>query len=53
MNMSRMHVYETGFVARVNKIVNKYNIPPYLLEFELTETVILKIPAYLLTNKKI
>ena len=42
MNMSRMHVYETGFVARVNKIVNKYNIPPYLLEFELTETVILK-----------
>ena len=42
MNMSRMHVYETDFVNKVNRIVERYQIPPYLLEFEITETVILK-----------
>lgn len=42
MNMSRMHVYETDFIDKINNIVNEYQIPPYLLEFELTETVILK-----------
>lgn len=42
MNISRMHVYEKDFINKINKIVDKYQIPPYLLEFELTETVILK-----------
>lgn len=42
MNMSRMHVYEANFIDKINQIVNNYQIPPYLLEFELTETVILK-----------
>lgn len=42
MNMSRMHVYEKDFINKINRIVDKYQIPPYLLEFELTETIILK-----------
>lgn len=42
MNISRMHVYEKDFINKINRIVDEYQIPPYLLEFELTETVILK-----------
>lgn len=42
VNMSRIHVYEKDAAGRLHAMAANYEIPPYLLEFELTETVLLE-----------
>ncbi len=40
MNVSRVHLYSIKqMVAYVKNLLNKYKVPPEMLEFELTETV--------------
>lgn len=40
MNVSRIHLHSINkLVSYVGDLLKKYQIPPYLLEFELTETV--------------
>lgn len=41
VNVSRMHIYDTRFCEKLPRLVQKYNIPPHLLELELTESVFL------------
>lgn len=38
VNFSRVHLLTNDFISRLLQIVNKYNIPPSLLELELTES---------------
>lgn len=40
VNFSRAHLEEPDFLAYYNMIREKYNIPPHLLEIELTETLV-------------
>lgn len=42
MNMSRIHTRYPDTAARIQTMVEKYDIPPYLLEFELTESVLME-----------
>lgn len=42
VNVSRMHFHEAGFWKKLVALVEKYRIPPRLLELELTETVFLE-----------
>lgn len=42
VNVSRMHFHEAGFWKKLVALVEKYQIPPHLLELELTETVFLE-----------
>ncbi len=39
VNISRLHLYQRGFVKRYLGIIHKWRIPPGLVELELTETV--------------
>lgn len=40
MNVSRIHLFSINkLVAYIEELLKKYEIPPHLLEFELTETV--------------
>lgn len=41
VNISRMHIYQSNVASRIHAIAVEYQIPPELLEFELTETVLL------------
>lgn len=39
VNVSRVHLSTSDFVNEFIKLVKKYNIPPYLIELELTEGI--------------
>ena len=41
INLSRLHVQNMESTARLHSIAQKYQIPPELLEFELTESILL------------
>lgn len=41
VNLSRLHTWNLRTASRIHQIAQKYKIPPKLLEFELTEGVIL------------
>ncbi len=38
VNLSRVHLYQQGLVARLTEVVKKHNVPPEFIEFELTES---------------
>lgn len=40
VNQSKALVYSEGYVERLESIINKYNLPPHLVELELLETII-------------
>ncbi len=42
MNVSRMHLKKPGIAAYVRTLLDKYNIPPELIEFEITENVFIE-----------
>lgn len=42
VNVSRVHLRDPRFLDKVCQIINKYRIPPHLIEFELTESVFLE-----------
>ena len=39
VNQSRLHMKEDGYLDKMRAIVNKYNLPPGLIELEITETM--------------
>lgn len=41
VNVSRVHLKDDDFVEEFHQLVGKYNIPPGLIELELTETIFL------------
>lgn len=41
VNLSRLHIENPDTAARLHAIAQSYNVPPELLEFELTETILL------------
>lgn len=41
VNLSRLHIQNPDTATRLHAIVDKHNIPPELIEFELTETILL------------
>lgn len=38
VNLSRVHLYEHNLVDQLLAVVNRYNVPPKYIEFELTES---------------
>ena len=38
LNVSRAHIYSPDFAKRTMALLQKYGVPPYLVELELTET---------------
>ncbi|MCC0628582.1 MULTISPECIES: EAL domain-containing protein [unclassified Clostridioides] len=42
INISRLHFYQADFLERYLNIKNKYRIPDYLLELEVTENILLE-----------
>ena len=42
VNVSRMHIYSDEFVDFIAELVRKYNIPPEMLQLELTESALLE-----------
>lgn len=42
VNVSRVHLSDKKFVDKFRRLVDSYNIPPKLLELELTETIFLE-----------
>lgn len=42
VNLSRVHFYSEDLVSYIVKSFEKHNIPPHLIEFEVTESVFLK-----------
>ncbi|MEG0077598.1 bifunctional diguanylate cyclase/phosphodiesterase [Anaerorhabdus sp.] len=40
VNQSKALVYSEGYVERLEAIINKYDLPPHLVELELLETII-------------
>lgn len=42
VNMSRIHTKFPDTALRIHRLVQTYGIPPYLLEFELTESVLME-----------
>lgn len=41
LNISRIHIYDRDFINRMKVLVNRYNIPPHMVELEITEGVFL------------
>ena len=41
VNLSRLHLYNFNFIEEYKKIRDKYQIPPNLIELELTESVVM------------
>ena len=39
VNQSRLHMTEDGYLDKMRAIVEKYNLPPNLIELEITETM--------------
>ena len=42
VNLSRLHIQDPGTADKLHAIASEYRIPPSLLEFELTETILLQ-----------
>lgn len=42
VNLSRLHIEEPGAADELHAIVEEYQVPPELLEFELTETILVE-----------
>lgn len=40
INQSKRHLENDNYVSRLKSIINKYNVPPELIELEITETAI-------------
>ena len=38
VNLSRIHLYERDLVSRLTEVVQRHNVPPEYIEFELTES---------------
>ena len=49
VNFSRMHLRDRMLVPRLTTIVKEYNIPPRLIEVEITESALVEDNNYLLT----
>lgn len=41
VNVSRMHIFNPGFAKGLTELVHKYDIPPELLEIEITESALI------------
>lgn len=41
VNLSRVHLCQPNIASRIHALVSSYQISPYLLEFELTETLLM------------
>lgn len=39
VNQSRLHMKSPHYIEKIKRIINKYNIPPNLIELELTESI--------------
>ncbi|MBQ7703995.1 MAG: EAL domain-containing protein [Selenomonadaceae bacterium] len=39
VNQSRLHMTEDGYLEKMRAIIEKYNLPPNLIELEITETM--------------
>lgn len=48
-NFSRIHMYNRSFAKNLAEIAGKYNIPPHLLEIEITENAFTSNPVYLIS----
>jgi diguanylate cyclase (GGDEF)-like protein len=48
VNLSRVHLYDGNLVEQLVSIVDKYDVPHNLIEFELTETVLFEELEYLI-----
>ena len=48
-NFSRIHMYNRNFAKNLAEIAGKYNIPPHLLEIEITENAFTSNPIYLIS----
>lgn len=42
VNVSKIHLNDANFIHRMEELVDKYNIPPNLIELELTESIFFK-----------
>lgn len=42
VNISRVHLSKKDFISKLIQLMKKYDIPPYLIELELTETTFTK-----------
>lgn len=40
VNLSRVHLREMNFIKRYKELVKEYNVPPHLIEIELTESLV-------------
>lgn len=48
VNISRTHISEKDFVTKMKNLVNRYNIPPEMVELEITEGIFLSDKAPLI-----
>ena len=54
MNVSRVHLFGRELITMIGTLMNKYNIPPGLLEFELTESMYIEdLPTIMYTIDKL
>ena len=49
VNISKVHLHKRDFLRRYLKILKSHNVPPALIELELTESIIAENPAILLS----
>lgn len=42
INVSKLHLYDTLFIQKFEKLIDKYKIPAHLIELELTESIFFK-----------
>lgn len=42
INVSKVHLYDSNFIQKLEKLVEKYNVPANLIELELTESIFVK-----------
>ena len=47
VNVSRLHLYDTDFCDKLLALINKYDLPPELLELEITESAYTENPQTL------
>lgn len=52
VNVSRVHLNDEKFVTNFSELVNSYQIPPHLLELELTESIFLDNTETAITTMK-
>lgn len=47
VNVSRIHMHDPDFCGKIRTVVDKYRLPPSLLELEITESAYTEMPAAL------